>query len=156
MGSALVAFSRIALASLGFLLIWCALFLNETEEGRVEGALQASWIRIRDLHVHSISRETAFVKIVTDLTTRMFARVFGERFWVTPAPQASLAYSTAAFLIFESFVAPQLTHTGSLLPPLATLLIAICLMGLGSLGPFLQRLEAPSGLALISRTVRQE
>ena|SRR5437763_15633675 len=99
MGGLLRGAWHVAIGTLGGILIYAALFLNETEEGRIATALGSWWVRIHDLHAHSISRETAFVKVITDLTTKVFDTLFGERIWVAPAMPASVAYSTAAFLI---------------------------------------------------------
>jgi hypothetical protein len=48
------------------------------------------WQKIRDLHAHAISRETAFLKVVADVTSKGFAKLFGERLFRVKAVAARL------------------------------------------------------------------
>ena len=140
---------RVLVAVLGGFLISVALFIEEREEKKFQNALFVWWVKMSDLHgALSISRETAFVKVVTDMAISVFDRLFGKSFWVVPAAPASVAYSTAAFVLSETFIVPLITHKPSVLASIVAVLVAAGLIALGSLGPFIQRLQTSSLLLL--------
>jgi len=140
----LTLFLHIVVGVIGAYLVFSALLLTETEEGKLHTFLHTWWNRIRDLQAASISQETAFVKVVTDLTSKLFSWLFGGSFWVVPAAPASVAYSTAAFVLSQAFIVPFVTHAPSLLSKPLSVILALVLIILGSIGPFIQRLERPS------------
>src|SRR5947209_14832 len=80
----------------GVVLIYSALFLYKEEEGGLENRIEQWWQRIRDLHAHAISRETAFLKVVSRITSKGFDKLFGERLFGPKAVTASMCYSQAA------------------------------------------------------------
>jgi hypothetical protein len=79
-------------------MIYAALFLREEEEGQLENRLEQWWQKIRLLHTQATSRETAFLKVVAQITAAGFAKVFGERLLGPKAIAASVSYSMTAVM----------------------------------------------------------
>jgi hypothetical protein len=136
-----VIIGRCIAGCLGVILIYSALFLYKEEEGGLENRIEQWWQKIRDLHAHAISRETAFLKVVADVTSKGFAKLFGERLFGQKAVVASMCYSQAAVLLCEMILY-------LLYPPvfvitvvfyLATGTQCLVFLFLGSLGPFIDR-----------------
>ena len=50
----------------GLLCIYLATFLYETQEGKVQNLLEDLWVRIEDLKLAALSRQTAFVRVVAE------------------------------------------------------------------------------------------
>ncbi len=98
-----VLIGRVVAGCLGAILIYSALFLYKEEEGGLENRIEQWWQKIRDLHVHAISRETAFLKVVTDIASKGFTKLFGERLFGLKAVAASVCYSQASILLFFIF-----------------------------------------------------
>jgi hypothetical protein len=94
-----VIIGRCIAGCLGAILIYSALFLYKEEEGGLENRIEQWWQKIRDLHAHAISRETAFLKVVADITSKGFAKLFGERLFGPKAVAASVCYSQAAICL---------------------------------------------------------
>src|SRR5882724_2996502 len=86
------------------MLIYSALFLYKEEEGGLENRIEQWWQRIRELHAHAISRETAFLKVVADITSKGFTKLFGERLFGLKAVAASICYSQAAIFLLVTIV----------------------------------------------------
>jgi hypothetical protein len=139
-----VIIGRCIAGCLGAILIYSALFLYKEEEGGLENRIEQWWRRIRDLHAHAISRETAFLKVVADVTSKGFAKLFGERLFGLKAIAASICYSQAAVLLCE--ITMYLLYPEVFGTPLDHWLFYLesgiqCLvfLFLGSLGPFIDR-----------------
>src|SRR6266487_5248018 len=94
-----VLIGRIVAGCLGAILIYSALFLYKEEEGGLENRIEQWWQRIRDLHAHAISLETAFLKVVADVTSKGFDKLFGERLFGLKAVTTSICYSQAAIFL---------------------------------------------------------
>ena len=101
MGNIAIFFGRVLLGSAGALLIGLALFLYEAEEGKIENALERWWVRIRDLHTRTVTREAAFVRVVTEITLKVFSLIFGQSLFGLRAVVASICYSTAGLFLAE-------------------------------------------------------
>jgi hypothetical protein len=99
-----VIIGRCIAGCLGAILIYSALFLYKQEEGELENRIEQWWQKIRDLHAHAVSRETAFLKVVADITSKGFTKLFGERLFGPKAIAASMCYSQAAFLLLASIL----------------------------------------------------
>jgi hypothetical protein len=119
----------------GALLIYSSLFLYEHQERGVENSLERWWIRISDLHAQAISRQTAFLKVVAEITSKGFARLFGERLFGPKALAASICYSQAAILIVLCFIIADWTRV------VWIGLICLFFLVLGSFGAFIERLS---------------
>jgi hypothetical protein len=130
-----VLIGRVVAGCLGAILIYSALFLYKEEEGGLENRIEQWWQRIRDLHAHAISRETAFLKVVADVTSKGFAKLFGERLFGLKAIAASICYSQAAILLFFSFT----LGTGVSRTRFACGLLGLAFLLVGSLGPSINR-----------------
>lgn len=147
----LLTVGRIVLGTVGGLLIYSALFLYETEEGRIENLLEKWWSRVRALHLGAMSLQAAFLKVVADVTAKGFARLFGERLLGLKAFIASTCYSISSVMgatlwalcaikvyrprIYE-YMVPGLG--GLSVIPLMGIACAVFLL-LGSLGPLVRR-----------------
>jgi hypothetical protein len=59
---------------LGLLLIWCAAFLYEDDEKKLQNHIEEWWIRVDDYKNQALSVQTAFAKAVTEVTNLGFDR----------------------------------------------------------------------------------
>jgi hypothetical protein len=136
----------------GGLFIYSSLFLYETEEGRFENVLERWWRRVRVLRTHAVSLETAFLKVVAEITSRGFSLLFGDRLFGPKAIAASFYYSVAALslvvlinilIVHPSRGALFAVGYGSLTKGIffegGTFVFFVFL---GSLGPFIHRQSA--------------
>src|SRR6266699_2032999 len=132
-----VLIGRSIAGCLGAILIYSALFLYKEEEGGLENRIEQWWQRIRDLHAHAISRETAFLKVVAEVTSKGFAKLFGERLFGVQAVAASVSYSQAAIIlllaILQGIDHERYRHR------LITGILCLFFLFIGSLGPFTSR-----------------
>jgi hypothetical protein len=139
---------RILLGMAGCLFIYCSLFLYETEEGRLENVLERWWRRVRVLRTHAVSLETAFLKVVAEITSRGFSLLFGDRLFGAKAIAASFCYSVAAVslvVLIEILLKSALFAEvyGSLTKDIFFQGGAfVFFVFLGSLGPFIHRQSA--------------
>jgi hypothetical protein len=134
---------RVLAGCAGVLLIYSSLFLYEPEEGKLQNVLEQWWVKIRDLHAHAMSRETAFLNVVVNVTADGFIRVFGKRLFGPKAVAASLCYSEAAILFAFSLV--DHFFSGGFLGPQSDAfttsgyaILSLFFFVLGSLSPFIQ------------------
>jgi hypothetical protein len=135
-----VLIGRIVAGCLGAILIYSALFLYKEEEGGLENRIEQWWQRIRDLHAHAISRETAFLKVVADVTSKGFAKLFGKRLFGAKAVAASMCYSQAAIFFLVTITGlPNLPPRQMEGTRLTTGILCLVFLFIGSLGPFIDR-----------------
>jgi hypothetical protein len=84
---------------IGVLLVYSALFLYENEEGRLQNILESWWLQISQIRSKIVSKETAFVKTVTAITSNCFDRVFGTHLLGPRALSTSVCYSLASGIL---------------------------------------------------------
>lgn len=92
---------RIFAGIAGALLFYVAFFLYEDEERRLQNRLEEIWKRIDALQSHAMSKEVAFVKEATRITSAVLDRLFGERLMSLQFVAVSAVYSFGSFLIFQ-------------------------------------------------------
>jgi hypothetical protein len=95
-----VLIGRILLGIAGVSLIYSSIFLYESEEGGVENVLEHWWNRVRVLRSRAISLEAAFLKVASEITSKAFSLLFGERLFGPKAIAASVCYSVAALFAY--------------------------------------------------------
>jgi hypothetical protein len=135
-----VPIGRVVAGALGAILIYSALFLYKEEEGGLENRIEQWWQRIRDLHAHAISGQTAFVKVVADKTSQGFTKLFGERLFGPKAISASMCYSQAAvFLLATIVIIYPATVRQEVQLRLTFGTLCLFFLLLGSFGPFAHR-----------------
>jgi hypothetical protein len=124
---------------LGVILIYSALFLYKDEEDKLENRIEQWWQRIRNLHAHAISRETAFLKVVAEITSKGFTKLFGKRLFGLKAVSASICYSQAATLLFFTFALGRVGESEVIQVRLVSGILCLVFLLFGSLGPFIHR-----------------
>src|SRR5262245_49653366 len=102
---------RIVAGVAGGLRIYAAFFLQENEEGKLQDTLAAAWVRMSDLQQKAISRHTAFLKVVADITSKGFTKLFGERLLGPKAIGAAMCYSQAAFFLLFTILSTYLASS---------------------------------------------
>lgn len=92
-----------ALNSLGYLLMYCAVFLYEDQEGQVQNRIVQWWIKVDDARIVAHSRAAAFLQRVARVTVRGFDRVLGERLLSLRFAGVSLCFSIASGFLIVTF-----------------------------------------------------
>ncbi len=139
MTSIAVIIGRCIAGCLGAILIYSALFLYKEEEGGLENRIEQWWQKIRDLHAHAISRETAFLKVVSRITSKGFDKLFGQRLFGPKAVAASMCYSQAAiFLVITIMYLSAGKYSPQKEIP-RTAGLCLFFLFIGSLSPFIHR-----------------
>lgn len=85
-----------ALNTLGWLLMYCALFLYEDQEGQIQNRIAQWWIKVDDARIVAHSQAAAFLQGVARLTVRGFDCVLGERLVSLRFAGVSLCLSIAS------------------------------------------------------------
>jgi hypothetical protein len=91
------------LNAIGYVLIYCALFLYEGEEGRIQNLIVQWWVKVDDARAIAGSWARAFIQAVARLTVRGFDRVLGERLFSFRFAGVSLCLSIASIFLLASF-----------------------------------------------------
>ena len=88
---------------LGYLLLYCAVFLYENAEGKIQNRIEQWWVHLDDARIVARSRANAFLQGVARLTVRGFDRVLGERLVSFRFLGVSFCLSVASVLSFAFF-----------------------------------------------------
>ena len=65
----------------------------------MENALQVWWGKIRALHSVTVSYETAFLKVIAEITSKFFDANFGKSLFSAKSVTASICYSNASVIL---------------------------------------------------------
>lgn len=84
---------------LGLALLYCALFLHETEGGQLQNRLEKLWIDIDDLSKAALSKQTAFLQRVSAMAKSALNKLFGARLFSAGVISASLCFSLGSALL---------------------------------------------------------
>jgi hypothetical protein len=112
-----------ALNFLGWLLMYCAVFLYEDQEGRVQNKIVEWWVKVDDARIVAHSRAAAFLTAVARLTARGFDRVLGERLISLRFAGVSLCLSIASVSLITAFGTIRLHQS-----PRGPLFLSACLV----------------------------
>lgn len=82
------------------MLLYAALFLHETEEGKVQNRLEKLWVEIDDLSKAALSKQTAFLQRVAAMTDSTLNKLFGARLFSAGAVSTSVCFSIGSVLFF--------------------------------------------------------
>lgn len=96
----LVAASRVVIGLIGAVLLYVALFLRETEEGKLQNRLEKLWIDIDDLSKAALSKQTAFLQKISALASSILSKLFGIKLFSAEAAAASVCFSISSVLMF--------------------------------------------------------
>lgn len=119
---------------LGLLLIYCAVFLHEDEEGRIQNLIEEWWIKVDDNRKQAISRSASFIKVAAGIADRSLSRLFGQRLFSARVVCVSICYSIASWL-FSIAITPM-TRSYSHRDSLALL---VAFIGLGSVSALINK-----------------
>lgn len=111
----LVAALHLVIGLIGAVLLYVALFLRETEEGKLQNRLEELWIEIDDLSKAALSRQTAFLQRVSALANSGLNKLFGVRPFSAGAVSASLCFSFGSVSFFLAYLFGHVTaspHAG--------------------------------------------
>jgi hypothetical protein len=106
-----------ALNALGLFLLYCAIFLYEDVEGRIENRAAEWWVRVDDARIATHSWAAAFLQVVARLTLSGYNRVLGERLLSLRFAGVSVCLSIFSILLFIAYGALH-THLVPALGPL--------------------------------------
>jgi hypothetical protein len=91
------AVSHLLIGLIGTVLLYLALFLHETEEGKIQNRLEKLWVDIDDLSKAALSRQAAFLQRVSGMANSALNKLFGAQLISAAAVAASLCLSVASF-----------------------------------------------------------
>jgi hypothetical protein len=97
--SMLVPALQLLVGLIGAILLYTALFLHETEEGRVQNRLEKLWVDIDDLSKAALSKQTAFLQQISAMANSGLSKLFGARLFSAGAVSASLCLSLGSALL---------------------------------------------------------
>lgn len=100
----LVAALHLVIGLIGAVLLYVALFLRETEEGKLQNRLEKLWVEIDDLSKAAVSKHTAFLKRISASTSFGLDRLFGVRLFSAGAASASVCFSVGSIFLFWASV----------------------------------------------------
>lgn len=99
----LVAASHLVVGLIGAVLLYVALFLRETEEGKLQNRLEKLWVDIDDLSKAALDRQSAFLQQVSTLANSGLDALFGRRLFSARAISTSLSFTTGSLLLFAAY-----------------------------------------------------
>jgi hypothetical protein len=76
---------------------YMALFLYKDERDHLQNYLEDWWVKLHDKQKEAMSKHTAFMQIVAEMSSRAFDRVFGKKYFSTRAIVVSICISTVSF-----------------------------------------------------------
>jgi hypothetical protein len=92
--------------TIGLILVYCALFIDETEERKLHNRLEELWVTIDDLGKEAMSHQAAFLRQVSALAEHGLAKLFGPKLLSFKSVASCLCFSLAstawAFLLLSS------------------------------------------------------
>ena len=94
--------------------LMCASFLYEDEEGKIQSRVQEWWIKLDDKQSASRSRVAAFMQEVARLTAQGFDSLFGKRLLSLRFIVVSVYLSIASFFLFGLLTFSMIRNPGSL------------------------------------------
>jgi hypothetical protein len=106
----LVTISHLSIGLLGFVLLYVALFLHESEEGQLQNRLEKLWIDIDDLSKAALSKQTAFLQQISAMANSALSKLFGARLFSAVAVSASLCLSLGSALVLTKAAQLYLFH----------------------------------------------
>lgn len=112
------------LNALGIVLIYCAVFLYEDREGRIQNLIAEWWVKVDDARLASNSRTQAFLQGVARLTVGGFDRVIGNNVLSFRFAGVSLSLSIASFFFIAVFGAVK-SHQSPSLPLFGAILFIL-------------------------------
>jgi hypothetical protein len=101
---------RLVAGLVSLLLLYMAFFLYKDEREGIQNYLDEAWKKLRKKQRSAISRHVAFMQTVADLTSELFDRIFGERYFSLRAFTVSICLSTLSLLV--SFLIQKLYESG--------------------------------------------
>jgi hypothetical protein len=105
----LLAAIHSAIGLIGGVLLYVALFLSETEEGKLQNRLEKLWVDINDLSRKALTKQAAFLQQISAIANSGLNRLFGKGLLSAEAIAASLCFSLTSILMFVTYFATQLT-----------------------------------------------
>lgn len=94
---------RVTEVCAGLLFLYLGVFLYKDEDGRIQNALEAWWLRLSYKQSVAISRNVRFVRIVAGIASEVFDRMFGNEIFSSWAVGASVCFSLASWLLFRIY-----------------------------------------------------
>lgn len=95
---------------LGYLLLYCAVFLYEDDEGKIQNRIEQWWIHLDDARVVAHSRAAAFLQEVARLTVQGFDCFLGKNLASLRFVGVSFCLSIASLLLLAFFGALRTRH----------------------------------------------
>jgi hypothetical protein len=93
---------RLLSGTVGGLLLYAAIFTYTNERDQLQDKLVDVWVRIGEMQSKAISKHTAFMRVVADLTSKLFDFVFGKKLFSYQALLVSGFYASASECFYLS------------------------------------------------------
>jgi hypothetical protein len=84
----------------GFVLVWIALFLTETEEGKLQNRLVELWVRVDDLSKTAMTKEAALIQQAFGMLSHALDKLLGTKLWSWRVIATSAGFSVASACLF--------------------------------------------------------
>lgn len=99
----LQAASHLVVGSIGIVLLYVALFLRETEQGKLQNRLEKLWVDVDDLSKQLLSKQIVFLQQISIMADSALSRIFGNRLFSAGAVATSTSFSVGSILLFLYF-----------------------------------------------------
>src|SRR5215510_7579460 len=93
-----IALRGLALVT-GMFCLYIAIFMYETEQGKLQNFLEDLWVRIEDLRLAAMSSRAAFLRVVAGATADAFDRLFSQQLLSLRAWAVSASFSLASLCL---------------------------------------------------------
>ena len=113
---------HVTVGMVGCVLVWIALFLTETEEGKLQNRMEELWIRVDDLSRISMRKESALIQQSSRMLSIALDRVFGPRLLSWKSLSTSVGFSMLSLLL-SVYLVVFLTHRSA--PSLRSVIILV-------------------------------
>lgn len=131
----LQAASHLVVGSIGIVLLYVALFLRETEQGKLQNRLENLWVDVDDLSKQFLSKQIVFLQQISMMADSALSRIFGNRLFSAGAVATSASFSVGSILLFMYFWLPLESDEsgGHDNPPIFLLVVGILCFLIGLL-----------------------